>query len=277
LRDLPSRTSNPRNVLVVGAGPAGTELACQLAEQGHTVRVWEKADRVGGLLNVAAALRANVKYAKWIAYQAERLGRLGVEVTFGKEATADDVLAAGADVVAIATGSTPRLPNIAGIDGPNVMLAAAVARGTATPGRRVAVLCEDDGPAPLSVSDHLAGLGHEVTLIVQSNQVAPLVGKYSIGSMLAQLVDGGVRFVHMARVDRIEGDTLHLASTYGTRRWTEGPFDSVVVAAGSQGNDSLFRELKGRHPAVHILGDAFAPRRVVFATRQAFELSRTLL
>ena len=29
--------------------------------------------------------------------------------------------------------------------------------------------------------------------------------------------------------------------------------------------------------AVHLLGDAFAPRRVVFATRQAFELSRTLL
>ena len=95
--------------------------------------------------------------------------------------------------------------------------------------------------------------------------------------MLARLVDGGVRFVHMARVDRIEGDTLHLAATYGTRHWTEGPFDSVVVAAGSQGNDSLFRELKGQHPSVHLLGDAFAPRRVVFATRQAFELSRTLL
>ena len=58
LRDLPSRTSKPRNVLVVGAGPAGTELACQLTEQGHTVRLWEKADRVGGLLNVAAKLRS---------------------------------------------------------------------------------------------------------------------------------------------------------------------------------------------------------------------------
>ena len=225
----------------------------------------------------SAKLRANEKYAKWVQYQADRLERLGVEVTFGKDATAADVMAEGADVVAIATGSTPRVPRIAGIDSPNVMMAAAVARGTATPGHRVAVLCEDDGPAPLSVSDHLAGLGHEVTLIVQSNQIAPLVGKYSIGSMLARLVDGGVRFVHMARVDRIEGDTLHLAATYGTRHWTEGPFDSVVVAAGSQGNDSLFHQLKGQHPSVHLLGDAFAPRRVVFATRQAFELSRTLL
>ena len=71
---------------------------------------------MGGLLNVAAKLRANEKYAKWVQYQAERLERLGVEVTFGKDATAADVMAAGADVVAIATGSTPRVPRIAGID-----------------------------------------------------------------------------------------------------------------------------------------------------------------
>jgi hypothetical protein len=81
----------------------------------------------------------------------------------------------------------------------------------------------------------------------------------------------------MARVTAIAGDTMHLKSTYGTRQWSLGPFDTVVLATGSLPNDSLYRELKGRHVNVHILGDAFAPRRMVFATRQAFELARTLL
>jgi hypothetical protein len=50
-----------------------------------------------------------------------------------------------------------------------------------------------------------------------------------------------------------------------------------VLATGAIPDDALYRELRGRHDAVHLLGDAFAPRRMVFATRQAFDLARTLL
>jgi NADPH-dependent 2,4-dienoyl-CoA reductase/sulfur reductase-like enzyme len=264
-------------VLVIGAGPAGSELAALCAEHGHRVQLWERNDRIGGMLAVAARLRANEKYQRWIDWQDARLARVGVELHLGTEAGVEAVLAAGADVVAVATGAVPRLPRIPGVDQPNVVKLAAVARGHATVGRRVAVLAEDDGPAPLSVSDHLAANGHEVTLIVQTNAVAPLVGKYSIGSMLGRLVDGGVRFVHMARATAIDGGTIHLRSTYGSRAWSEGPFDTVVLATGSIPDDGLWAELTLRHPATHLLGDAFAPRRVVWATRQAFELAVTLL
>ena len=144
-------------------------------------------------------------------------------------------------------------------------------------GERLLVISEDDGPAPLSVTDHLAGLGHEITLVYQSTAPSPLVGKYSNGGMLARLVDGGVQFVPMARVTSIDGDTAHLASSYGTRNWVIGPFDSIVLITGATPNDALYRDRKHRHDRVHILGDAFAPRRMVFATRQAFDLAQTLL
>ena len=111
----------------------------------------------------------------------------------------------------------------------------------------------------------------------QTPAPSPLVGKYSVGGMLARLIDGGVTFVPMARAVAIAGEEVHLRSTYGTRAWISGPFDSVVLAAGAVSDDALFRELRGEHPAVHVLGDAFAPRRMVFATRQAFELAQTLL
>jgi hypothetical protein len=137
----------------------------------------------------------------------------------------------------------------------------------------VAVIVEDDGPAPLSVADHLAGLGHAVTLISRSPGPAPLVGKYSLGSMLARLVDDDVEFVSMARVTSIHPDHIELASTFGTRHWTVGGFDTVVLACGSIPNDSLYLQLKHRHPHVYLLGDAYAPRRVVFATRQAWALA----
>ena len=83
--------------------------------------------------------------------------------------------------------------------------------------------------------------------------------------------------VPMARVTGIDGGTVHLASTYGSRRWTLDGFDSIVLTAGSIPNGGLFTELRGRHPSVLVLGDAYAPRRMVFATRQAFDLAQTLL
>ena len=53
--------------------------------------------------------------------------------------------------------------------------------------------------------------------------------------------------------------------------------DTVVLACGSVSNDTLYHELRPRHPAVHVLGDAYAPRRLSFATRQARELVRAVL
>jgi 2,4-dienoyl-CoA reductase-like NADH-dependent reductase (Old Yellow Enzyme family)/thioredoxin reductase len=289
----PARTAAPRRVLVVGGGPGGTEFAAQCAEQGHSVQLWEREDAIGGALGVAALARGNAIYRRWIDWQAARLDRARVDVHLGRCATADDVVAASADVVLVATGATPRVPPIPGVDGANVHTAVAALRDPSRLGPRVAVIAEDDGPAPLAVADHLAGLGHEVTIVYQSTAPSPLVGKYSNGGMLARLVDCGVTFVPMARAVEIAGDTAHLAvhhaphltshltahlaATYGRRRWTIGPFDAVVLATGAIPDDALYRELRGRHDAVHLLGDAFAPRRMVFATRQAFDLARTLL
>jgi 2,4-dienoyl-CoA reductase-like NADH-dependent reductase (Old Yellow Enzyme family) len=107
LAGVPARTSAPRSILVIGGGPAGMELAALCAEQGHTVRLWEQKPNLGGLLSVAAKVRANTKYQHWIDWQGDRLRRLGVDVVLGRTATVDDVLAADADHVAVATGATP--------------------------------------------------------------------------------------------------------------------------------------------------------------------------
>jgi len=265
--------SEPLSVLVVGGGPAGTTLAALAAERGHRVRLWEQGPSLGGALLVAAKAEINKVFHTWIDFQSDRLEDLGVGVELGRTATVDSVLTSGADVVAIATGSRPRMPAIAGEDLPHVATYVQAMTGDADLGRRIALIVEDDYLAPLTVADHLAGLGHEVTLIHQTPGPAPLVGKYSSGAWYARLDAAGVRLIAQTRCVEIREGSLVLENTYSGRLFGLADIDSVVLACGGTGVDELYVGLLGRHPRLHLLGDAFAPRRLTFATQQAYELS----
>ncbi len=269
-------TASPKRILVVGGGPAGLETAALLAERGHRVELWEQSNKLGGQLAVAAGLRMNDRYTNLIRWQADRLHTLKVDVRLSTSATQAAVLAGNFDVVVVATGATPRQPDIEGIDLPFVHSIPDVVDGRATLGTHVLVASEDDRAAPLAVADHLCGLGHRVTLVHRTNAPSPLVGKYSIGAMLGRLDAEGATLIAMARVVNIEPGRVTLAHSYSDRRWTLNDVDSVVLATGSIGNDALYRSLKSQHASVHIVGDAFAPRRVVFATRQAWHLAATI-
>ena len=68
-----------------------------------------------------------------------------------------------------------------------------------------------------------------------------------------------------------------MRNVYSGRTRTIGDVDSVVLACGSVSDSSLYDALKHRLPEIHILGDAYAPRRLVFATRQAYALAEHLV
>jgi len=61
------RASNVRKVMVVGGGPSGMEAARIAASRGHTVHLYEKGPRLGGLLNLAAVV--NDELEPFLRYQ----------------------------------------------------------------------------------------------------------------------------------------------------------------------------------------------------------------
>lgn len=268
--------ARPRTVLVVGGGPAGLELAALARRSGHPVELWEAAEELGGQLRIAAAAPTYGPYLRYLDWQARRLADLGVTVVLGRRATAGAVLAAGADVVAVATGAVPREVEIAGAAAPHVHEVRDVLAGRTDVGPRVLVVAQDDHLAPLSVADHLAVRGHAVTVVHQTPGPAPLVGRYILGGILGRLSEQGVQLRFMEQVARIGTGSVTIRNIYSGRETELDGVDSVVLACGSRSDSALYDELRGRHPEVHVLGDAYAPRRLVFATRQAYALARVL-
>ena len=96
-----------KKVAVVGSGPAGLACAAQLNKAGHNVTVFERDDRIGGLLMYGIP---NMKLDKDVVQRrVDLLSEEGIEfktnIEVGKDITSDE-LKSNYDAVVIATGAT---------------------------------------------------------------------------------------------------------------------------------------------------------------------------
>ncbi|WP_447643379.1 hypothetical protein [Nocardioides zeae] len=122
--------------------------------------------------------------------------------------------------------------------------------------------------------------GHDVHVVYATHQPAPLLGRYIIGGILGRLDARDVRMTFMEEVVRIDRDRVTTRHVYSWReRVHDFTFDSVVLTCGSVADPALHDELRASDdvPELHVLGDAYAPRRLVFATRQAWALAEQLV
>lgn len=269
----PVRPMQPRRILVVGGGPAGMEFAALAAEQGHDVELWEASDRLGGLLRTASQAPTYDSFATFLDWQERRMRDVGVAVHLGRRGDVDSIVAADPDAVVVATGTSRRRPGIPGDDLPFVHDVRDVVNGTVDVGSRVVVLAQDDHMPPLAVADYLATRGHQVTIVYSTTGPAPLLSRYMIGGVLARLEQNGVDILVSEQVARIEPGVVHLRKVYSQLPSVIDGVDTVVLACGGVPNGDLAVALRDRVPEVHVLGDAFAPRRQIYATREAYALA----
>lgn len=134
-----SPASSKKRVAVVGAGPAGMAAAATAAERGHAVTLFESAPEIGGQFNLARRIPGKEEFAETLRYFHHRLDNAGVDVRLNQRVRADD-LVGRFDTVLLATGISPRTPDIPGIEHPKVASYIEVITGKKPVGRKVAVI-----------------------------------------------------------------------------------------------------------------------------------------
>lgn len=131
-------TQQPKQIAVVGAGPAGLAFAAVAAERGHHVTLFEKSSSLGGQFNLAKKIPGKDDYHHTVQYFTYQLEKF--QVTIRTDIDPDIQTLQAFDEVVLATGVTPRIPEIPGIDHEKVMTYLDVIQQRRTPGLRVAVM-----------------------------------------------------------------------------------------------------------------------------------------
>ncbi|MBJ92908.1 MAG: NADPH-dependent 2,4-dienoyl-CoA reductase [Rickettsiales bacterium] len=132
-------TNLPRNVAVVGAGPAGLACATTAASRGHKVTLFEASDDIGGQFHLARRIPGKEEFAETLRYFRRQIELTGVELRLNTRADLNK-LSDGFDTVVLATGVTPRKIQLEGIEHPKVVTYIEVILGQAAVGPRVAII-----------------------------------------------------------------------------------------------------------------------------------------
>ncbi len=302
-----SPVTTPRTVAVVGAGPAGLAAATTAARRGHAVTLFEADDEIGGQFRLARQIPGKEEYGETVRYFASELVDVGVEVRTGVRAGLEDL--AAFDHVVLATGVTPRVPDVPGIDHPSVVTYQQVLRDHVPVGHRVAImgaggigidvaeyLTAPPSENPDDVADFYAQWGIDPSYSAPGGLVPPqpeaaarlvhLVQRRTtaVGAGLgrttgwihrAVLAQRGVRMVRGATYERIDDAGLHL-TVDGEPMLLE--IDTVVVCTGQEPQRELYAGLRAAGVPVDLVGgaDTAAELDAARAIRQATEVAAAL-
>lgn len=129
-----------KDIAVVGAGPAGLAAATIAASRGHRVALFDSASEIGGQFNLAKQIPGKEEFHETLRYFNKQIELNNICLNLNTRVSVDQLNKSLFDEVIIATGITPRTPDIMGIDHSSVLSYIDVIANKKPLGKRVAIL-----------------------------------------------------------------------------------------------------------------------------------------
>jgi dimethylamine/trimethylamine dehydrogenase len=287
-----------KSVLVVGAGPAGLECARVLAERGMSaVHLVDAEDALGGAMRWIPNLPGLGEWSRVVSYRAVQLRKLpNVEVILNAELTFEDVLAYGADLVVLATGSQWAIDGLNGVthapipgaDGvrDDVLTPESIMSGGAeVPGDDIVIYDCDGYFMAVSLAEKLASGHRRVRLVTPAAEPAAFMQHTSEARyMLERLYNLDVIIEPRHVLTEVGTDEVHAIHVYRHDDLVTWPADAVVLVTQRKSVDHLYRAMEADPDSVaaeeisgvYRVGDCVVPRLIVDAVFDGHRLAREI-
>ena len=257
--------TKPKKVLVAGGGPGGMEAALSAAERGHEVILCEKSGELGGALKSERGIPFKKDLYRFIATKTLLLQKAGVDIRLNTEVTPEYCELIQPDVLIIAVGAEPIIPQLPGIDRPNVIVANYLPENIDKIGSQVVIL--GGGQVGCETAVYLAQEGKDVTVVEMQRELCPDANPRQRPLLLAQLerlvtCKTGMRGV------RITEEGLVCVDPEGKEVLFKA--DTVICAVGQRSRRDVVEKLYDCAPEVMEVGDCVKPARVAEAVFRGY-------
>jgi 2,4-dienoyl-CoA reductase-like NADH-dependent reductase (Old Yellow Enzyme family) len=273
-----------KNVLIVGAGPAGLEAACAAAERGHTVEIVEALPVIGGQFRLAGMQPRRAQILDLMGWYEGQLAKLNVTLRLNTYLETDDITAHPATTIILATGSLPdetgfqrwqpHLPRLPGIDLGQVWSPEQVLRREARITGSVVLYDEGSNWRGVGTAWALADQGHHVTIVTPE----PFVGRElartaADGAARRRLAQLGARFLTEHCLAAWLGNGVTVRNLLTGKEETL-PASALVLSTTNRAFDPFPETFPGK--TTHRIGDVTAPRLAAYAFHEGRKLALML-
>ena len=268
----------PKKVVVVGAGPAGLEVARVAVLRKHNVIVFEKNEEVGGQNNIAARVAGRQEIQGVTRWLISQVDKLDIDFRMGVDANEETVLREKPDAVVVATGSVPKEKPFPGeYSYPDVVNTWQILSEEVEAGDKVLFIDLDGHHQGTGTAEFLADRGKSVHVLTpslfQGSALGPLQDLFLARQRLAKK---GVTCTPDIAVLEIQGTLVKGLNVYSNEMIDFDGYDTIVLAAGNVSLDQLYFALKGKVKELYRIGDCVAPRKTDMAIVEGHRIGRLL-
>ncbi|UCF82673.1 MAG: FAD-dependent oxidoreductase [Desulfobacteraceae bacterium] len=264
----PQKAEEEKEVMIVGAGPAGLECAYVAAQRGHEVHVYDKREELGGtLLEASRAPYGDEELMTCVNYQKKMCEMAGVELHLGTEVTEDLIQEEMPDTVVLATGPIYSKIQGPGGDGENVVNVLDVMAGKAQVGENVVVW--GNRKPGIGVALHLAKQGKKVTIVGKEKTAGFDINPSFKWRYMIYLRQNGVMAYNDCDIEEISEGGIIVKTFDGYRFPVK--CDTVIVSE-REANDSFKKVVQAEGIELFVIGDALVPRNLSSAVHDGYRI-----
>jgi len=249
-------TSSPKNIMVIGGGPGGLNVASTLAKRGHNVFLYEKESVLGGQLILGSVSVYKKEMLHLIDFLKKQIKKYNVTCHMKSEVNIDMIKEINPDVVIIATGSIPYKPPVDGINLPIVATVPEIFNGVKTVMKDVIII--GGGATGCEVALELSERGIHVIIVEQLPNIGTQIEAITKKIILEKLRKNSVRILTEHRLSKVSEKGAYVTDKNGNHVFLKG--DKVIIAVGNSPNNSLFEEVKQIKKEVYQIGDCLEVR-----------------